>query len=583
MFVAMIVVFILGYTLIALEHPIKVNKSATALILGTVLWVMLMLGGIQVLVDTGNLKHYLEDYVGGSFADWVSHYELLHHLGEISEILFFLLGAMTIVELVDSYEGFRIITDKIKTTKRSKLLWVTSILTFFMSAALDNLTTSIVMVALLRKLIEDKKDRWFFAGMVIVAANAGGAWSPIGDITTIMLWIAGKVSTVNIIIMTILPSMVSMIIPLVILSFTMKGNVKRPNDMDAENGVVIPQWESRLLFFMGVSGLLFVPVFKNFTHLPPYLGMLFSLGVLWATTEILHARRIADPNRPTAKHLTIVGVLQKVDVPSVLFFLGILTAVAALDTTGHLDLLAAVLNEHVGNLYVINIIIGALSAIVDNVPLVAGAMNMYNFPQDHYFWEFLAYCAGTGGSLLIIGSAAGVAVMGMENIDFIWYMKRISLLAMVGYIGGAFVYIAQEESGLLHGKHDTEYVVNIEDDVDVIRYLTNNEFIMESGSELGAAGHSEGTFLFFIHFVDEKTGDIYIGYNTKEIDNGDEQWEGQLKRSLFKTTKVSENDVRFSILERIFHLSSDGMLHEEVKSAQPGKVRLIKWEPIVEE
>lgn len=583
MFLAMIVVFVLGYTLIALEHPIKVNKSATALILGTVLWVMLMLGGIDVLVDTGELKHYLEEFVGGSFTAWVSHHELLHHLGEISEILFFLLGAMTIVELVDSYEGFRIITDKIKTTRRSKLLWVTSILTFFMSAALDNLTTSIVMVALLRKLIEDKKDRWFFAGMVIVAANAGGAWSPIGDITTIMLWIAGKVSTVNIIIMTILPSLVSMIIPLVILSFTMKGNVKRPEGLDSENGVVIPQWESRLLFFLGVSGLLFVPIFKNFTHLPPYLGMLFSLGVLWATTEVLHARRLADPNRPTAKHLTIVGVLQKVDVPSVLFFLGILTAVAALDTTGHLALLAEVLNEHIGNLYVINMIIGALSAIVDNVPLVAGAMNMYSFPQDHYFWEFLAYCAGTGGSMLIIGSAAGVAVMGMENIDFIWYMKRISLLAMVGYIGGAFVYIAQEESGLLHGDHEMEYVVNINNEKDVLTYLTSNEFMRKEAVEHQKIGHSEGTFLFFIHFVDEKTGEIYLGYNSKKIESGDETWEGQLKKSLFITEKVSANSLRIEILNKVYHLNSDGNLQEEVKSVRSAGVKLIDWIPVIEE
>jgi Na+/H+ antiporter NhaD/arsenite permease-like protein len=583
MFIAMIVVFVLGYTLIALEHPIKVNKSATALILGTVLWVMLILGGIEILVDTGNLKHYLEEYVGGSFTTWISHYELLHHLGEISEILFFLLGAMTIVELVDSYEGFRIITDKIKTTKRSKLLWVTSLLTFFMSAALDNLTTSIVMVALLRKLIDDKKDRWFFAGMVIVAANAGGAWSPIGDITTIMLWIAGKVSTLNIIVMTILPSLVSMIIPLIILSFTMKGNVKRPGNLDNENGVVIPQWESRLLFFMGVGGLLFVPVFKNFTHLPPYLGMLFSLGILWVTTEVLHARRLADPNRPTAHHLTIIGVLQKVDVPSVLFFLGILTAVAALDTTGHLDLLAEVLNEKIGNLYVINIIIGSLSAIVDNVPLVAGAMDMYSFPQDHYFWEFLAYCAGTGGSMLIIGSAAGVAVMGMENIDFIWYMKKISLLAMIGYIGGALVYIGQEESGIMHGKHEAEYVVNIDDNSDVLNYLTSNEFIRIDAPGEELANHDEGTFLFFIYFIDEKTGDIYLGYSSKEIEGGDETWEGQLKKSPFNTSKLSENDLRIELLDKVFHLNSDGILYEEVKSVRPGGEKLIEWVPLIEE
>ncbi len=583
MFIAMIIVFVLGYTLIALEHPIRINKTATALKLGVIMWVMLILGGIDVLVDTSDLKHYMEEVVGGSFTGWVVHHELLHHLGEISEILFFLLGAMTIVELVDSFEGFRIITDKISTTKRSKLLWILSILTFFMSAALDNLTTSIVMVALLRKLIADRKDRWFFAGMVILAANAGGAWSPIGDVTTIMLWIAGKVTTVNIIIMTIIPSLVAMIVPLAILSFTMKGNVARPERPEEENKHQIPTWESRLLFFMGVGGLLFVPVFKNLTHLPPCLGMLFSLGVLWTTTEILQARRHADI-RYSAKHLTIVGVLRKVDVPSVLFFLGILLAVAALSTSGHLDLMAVVLGENIGNLYIINIIIGVLSAIVDNVPLVAGAMGMYNFPTDHYFWMFLAYCAGTGGSILIIGSAAGVAVMGMEKIDFIWYLRKISLLALIGYLAGAGTYILQNESRILHKKEvPSAYVVDINDDDAVMHYLIYNEFVKSTGEHAEEGLHHDGGHLHFIRFVDEKSDEIYLGYEIKMIEDGNEAWEGMLYKSPFKFRKISDNDLKITMRDAVFHLNPDGQLFEEVMIPDSDAVLLVEWKLLVEE
>jgi Na+/H+ antiporter NhaD/arsenite permease-like protein len=337
---------------------------------------------------------------------------------------------------------------------------------------------------------------------------------------------------------------------------------------------------------MGVLGLLFVPVFKTVTHLPPYLGMLFSLGVLWVTTELLHARRLVDPNRPTAKHLTIVGVLQKVDVPSVLFFLGILTAVAALDTTGHLDLLAEVLRENLGNLYVINIIIGALSAIVDNVPLVAGAMGMYSFPPDHYFWEFLAYCAGTGGSMLIIGSAAGVAVMGMEKIDFIWYMRKITLLAMVGYLAGAFVYIAQEESQILHPKEElTEYVVNIDNKDDVINYLINTQFVhFDEEHQVGpGSSHGDGMYLFFIRFVDEKTGELYLGYNRKVIENGDEIWDGQLRKAPLVMEKISGNDLRIQVLETVYHLNKEGDLFQEASSGVFEGDKMIKWIPLVEE
>jgi len=475
MFYLMIFVFIVGYAAIALEHPLKVNKSATALMLGVLLWVLLMFGGQELLVNADAYKQYLTEVAGGTFADWLSHHALLEHLGEISEIIFFLLGAMTIVELVDSHEGFRIITDKIKTTKKVKLLWVTSIITFFMSAVLDNLTTSIVMVALLRKLIADKHDRWFYAGMVIVAANAGGAWSPIGDVTTIMLWIGGHVTTVNIILKTFLPSAVSMLVPLAILSFTMKGTVRRPAEENTSGHYhETTAFERNFLFAMGIGSLLFVPVFKTVTHLPPFLGMLWGLGLLWLTTELLHKTK----NDEDKSHLTIVGVLRKVDVPSILFFLGILTAVAALQVAGHLTLMSTVMNEKIGNLYVINLIIGLLSSIVDNVPLVAGAMGMYAtaFPTDHYFWEFLAYCAGTGGSILIIGSAAGVAVMGMEKIDFIWYLKKISLLALVGYFAGGLVYIAQEESGLLHTESYEITAVDVTDKAAVTTFLTTAEF-----------------------------------------------------------------------------------------------------------
>lgn len=578
MFYVMIFIFILGYILIALEHPIKVNKSATALILGVLLWTSLVIGGESILANVTEYKHYLEDVVGGDYLKWLSHKELLHHLGEISEILFFLLGAMTIVELVDSYEGFRIITDKIKTTKRSKLLWVTSLLTFFMSAALDNLTTSIVMVALLRKLIEDRKDRWFFAGMVVVAANAGGAWSPIGDVTTIMLWIAGKVTTLNIIKMTILPSMVSMIVPLMILSLTLKGKVKRPDlsHLDGK-GPQIPRAQSNAIFFIGVSGLLFVPVFKNLTHLPPYLGMIFSLGVLWTITEILNRKRVHED---TSKHLTVVGVLQKVDVPSVLFFLGILLAVAALATAGHLEMLADILREHVGNLYVINMIIGILSSIVDNVPLVAGAMGMYNYPPDHYFWEFLAYCAGTGGSILIIGSAAGVAVMGMEKIDFIWYMKRISLLALIGYFAGAGAYILQEESGFFHKKHaESEYVVNVNDRQDIIEYLTTNEFVFipaHAETEVLEPGHEDGVFMHFFKYYDEGTDELYMGYGQKSIEGGNEAWDGKMMKCKLKIEKIADDAVMIQLLGKKFKLDSQGHLFE-IHEGEDGMQLHLEW------
>ncbi|MFH2143419.1 MAG: sodium:proton antiporter NhaD, partial [Bacteroidota bacterium] len=426
MFTAMIVVFILGYTAIALEHPIRVDKAASALLTGVALWVLFVLGSGD-LVDFTNMTsskwnaffHYIEDagmveklnmsknMFGHEVALYfVSHYELLNHLSEIAEILFFLLGAMTIVEIIDQHQGFKVITDKIKTTKKVKLLWIVSFLTFFMSATLDNLTTTIVMVALLRKLISDKPTRWFFASMVVLAANAGGAWSPIGDVTTIMLWVKGQITTVPIIVDVFLPSLVTMVIPLIILSFTQKGHIEKP--AIENNEAVFSNMKQRVfILILGISCLLFVPVFKTLTHLPPYMGMLLGLGIMWITTEILHRNKIIGGK----KHLKVASVLSKVDVPTVLFFLGILTAVAALQSAGHLAKLSVALDKSIGDIYIINLIIGVLSSIIDNVPLVAGAIGMYNiqttgvFATDGQFWQMLAYCAGTGGSILIIGSA----------------------------------------------------------------------------------------------------------------------------------------------------------------------------------
>lgn len=460
MFILMVVVFILGYTAIALEHPLKIDKAASALLTGVLTWTIFIVASTEILhfedlpqtfiehLKKLDMTRLLEDH-HKAIHYFVGDYEILHHLGEIGSILFFLMGAMTIVEIVDQHDGFRIITDKIKTTNKVKLLWILSFLTFFMSAALDNLTTTIVMVALLRKLIKDKKQRWFFASMVVLAANAGGAWSPIGDVTTIMLWIKGQVTTVPIIRDVIVPSLATMIAPLILLSFFMKGNVERPEVDPEDNQEFTTAAQRNFIFFLGVFSLLFVPVFKTLTHLPPFMGMLLGLGNMWIITEIMHRR----DEKIVRKKLSVSGILTKVDVPTVLFFLGILLAVGSLQSAGHLKILAQYLDDNLGNIYAINLAIGVLSAIVDNVPLVAGAQGMYPlimdnavtgyshyFIQDGQFWQFLAYCAGTGGSILIIGSAAGVAAMGMERIDFIWYMKRISLLALLGYLAGAGVY-----------------------------------------------------------------------------------------------------------------------------------------------
>ena len=423
----MLVVFVLGYVAIALEHPIKVDKAASALIIGALGWALFAFSGMEA--------HHISE-------------ELKHHLVDIAEILFFLLGAMTIVELIDVHEGFTVITDKIATRHRVKLMWILCIITFFFSAVLDNLTTSIVMAALISKLIKDKNDLWMFAGMIIISANAGGAWSPIGDVTTIMLWIDGQVTAASIIKAIIIPSIVCLIVPLTYISFKMKGELA-PLSIEENKGNTfkVPSSERNLVFILGVAGLLFVPVFKTVTHLPPYLGILFSLGVLWLVTELLHAKKSSE----IKSKLSVIAVIKKVDVATIFFFMGILLAVASLQSMGHLKDLALILNDTFnGNIYAINIIIGLLSSIVDNVPLVAGAMGMYEvsevglFAVDGKFWQFLAYCAGTGGSVLIIGSAAGVAVMGILKVDFIWYVKKISILALMGYLAGAATYILMQ-------------------------------------------------------------------------------------------------------------------------------------------
>ena len=429
------VIFILGYLLIAFEHSVKIDKAASAILTAVLVWTLLVLG-----------------------VDVEAAHDVRHYIGEISEILFFLIGAMTIVELVDAHDGFKIITDRITSRNKVVLLWVLSLITFFLSAILDNLTTTIVMVSLLRKLVNDEKERWFYAGIVVIAANAGGAWSPIGDVTTTMLWIGKQISAVGIVKQLFIPSLLCLLLPLLVLSFRLKGDLSAvataPTGREKNPSSVL---ERNIVFALGLAALLFVPVFKTITHLPPYMGVLFGLSVLWMVTEVMHASKSKEDKYA----LSVAGVIRRVDMTTILFFLGILLAVSALGTAGHLAQVADSLRSHLGNVYTINIAIGLLSAIVDNVPLVAGAMKMYplvtpeqlatatpeqaqwlkHFVEDGRFWELLAYCAGTGGSCLIIGSAAGVAAMGMEKIDFFWYLKNISLLALLGYLGGAISYI----------------------------------------------------------------------------------------------------------------------------------------------
>jgi Na+/H+ antiporter NhaD/arsenite permease-like protein len=420
------VVFVCAYLMIALEHPIKVSKSASALIAAGLMWTL-----------------YSFASPGGSEA--VTH-QLTEKLAETAAIVFFLISAMTIVEVTDSHGGFEVITSRIKATKLSSLLWIIGFIAFYLSSILDNMTTTIVMVTLVKRLLGDRKQRLFFAGIIVVAANAGGAWTPIGDVTTTMLWINGQITTASIMKGLWIPSMINLLVPLTIASFFVKGTAVPPDQADRGGAATTP-FERTFMFCMGIGSLVFVPVFKAVTHMPPYLGILLALGVLWLAGSILHRGKPEEMK----EHLTLTRALRRIDMDSVVFFIGILLAVATLSANGMLPALAQWLDAKLGNQSLIVLIIGLVSSVVDNIPLVAASMGMYpmaQFPPDSFLWEFMAYCAGTGGSLLIIGSAAGVAAMGLERIEFFWYARRIGPLALAGYVSGAAAYVAQYR--LLH-------------------------------------------------------------------------------------------------------------------------------------
>ncbi len=453
-FYIMPIIFVIGYALIAFEHFNKIDKAATALVTGGLLWLLLVIGSSDIVnfMQSNEMKEFANCAREGhsDVLSVITHGAFTEHLGDIASIIFFLLGAMTIVEVVDRYQGFRIITDKIKTTNRIKLLWIISVLAFFISAVLDNLTTTIVMVTILQKMLRKEDGRWLFSGMVVIAANSGGAFSPMGDVTTIMLWIGGQITAAGVIKGLFVPSLISALVPLIILSFMMKGSASRPILDKDETEEFVPLKYRVALLALGLSALVSVPILKATTHLPPALGMLLGLGVLWIYTDVTLKKRAEHLDH---RKLSVISILKHVDVATVLFFLGILLAVAALQVAGHLDVMAMWLDKSIHNVYGIDIVIGFLSSVVDNVPLVAGGMGMYeiarpdavdyaaNFVVDGKFWEFLAYCAGTGGSILIIGSAAGVAAMGLEDIPFFWYLKKIGWLALIGYLSGAAFYI----------------------------------------------------------------------------------------------------------------------------------------------
>lgn len=422
MVAALILIFIVAYAAIALEHPLKLNKSASALVGAGLLWTVYALA-------TGD-PHLVSEQLGES-------------LTGTAQIVFFLMGAMAIVEVVDAHDGFSVITRRIRTTTLPSLLWLVGGVTFFLSAILDNLTTTIVMISLMRKLLARHDDRLFFAGIVVIAANAGGAWSPIGDVTTTMLWIGGQITALAIMQSVLLPSLVSLAVPLALTAWALRGRpVEAPSTVDGEKRQKTTEFERKLMFFLGLGLLVAVPAFKTVTHLPPFLGILFGLGILWLVGDLVHRHKEERFRHP----LTLVHALSRIDLSSLVFFTGILLAVATLEHAHILAGLAGWLDRTVGRLDLIVLIIGVASAIVDNVPLVAAAMGMYSladFPADHFLWEFLAYCAGTGGSILIIGSAAGVAAMGLEKIHFFWYVRRISGLALLGYLAGAATYLLQ--------------------------------------------------------------------------------------------------------------------------------------------
>jgi len=473
----MVMVFLTGYLLIALEHPLKINKAGTALLTGTILWVLYTLNSSQFIptASAGDFKLFLDSlpfvkdlpYMDQCIRFVVEH-QILSSIGEISETLIFLMGAMIIVELIDSHGGFTFITDHITTRSKRKLLFIIAAISFFISAVLDNLTTSIVMIMLTRKIVGNYKERWIFGSIIVIAANSGGSWSPIGDVTTIMLWVRGNISASATAPRLFLPSLVSALIPVLILSRGLHGAVSPPPHIPEEEQdnlllKVLDTNEKLMILCAGVACLLFVPAFKAITHLPPFMGILMGVGILWIFTEIMYERTPINENLK----LRLSKVIRLVDGATLAFFLGILLAVDALRYSGILGYLSSWLDNSIGNVYVINLIIGMLSSIIDNVPLVAGAISMYpiasdalaptaadpvyiaQFAQDGTFWQFLAYCAGVGGSMLIIGSAAGVILMGLEKINFIWYLKKISGPALAGYLSGAAVYILL--NALLYG------------------------------------------------------------------------------------------------------------------------------------
>ena len=469
MITLMTVVFVIGYILIAMEHKIGINKAATALILGMTLWVLYMFSGDSIIsaVNAESFRHFLAGNsdvanmpLAKQCAKFVSDFQIVESLGEHVQIVLYLIGAMAIVELIDVHGGFMCVTERISTRSKRNLLWILSFITFFMSSILDNLTTAIVMTMLLRKMVSDRHERWIFAGMIIIAANSGGAWTPTGDVTTIMLWINENVTTSALITKLFLPSLLSMLVPLAIISLMLgKGDVNYSTDrQESAISAYVSNKERVAIFCIGVSALISIPIFKAITHLPPFMGVLLVLGIIWVYMEIMYNRK---PDIPISRQYRLTAIFSRIDLGTILFFMGILMAVSALQSAGILKEVSTYLDEEVHNVYVINTIVGILSSIIDNVPLVAGAMGMYpmptheavalsgeaaymaNFVQDGIFWQLLAYCAGVGGSILIIASAAGVFVMGLEKITFAWYCKHISLLALLGYFSGIITYVVQ--------------------------------------------------------------------------------------------------------------------------------------------
>lgn len=439
-----VAIFILGYMAIAFEHKIHVNKAASALLIGAVCWSLYVID-VQSLLPDNFVPHWFQtEAAEEQVTDVKQHFAIENqHMkltGETASILFFLLGAMTIVELVDAHEGFALVTSRIRAKRKSTLLWICGFLTFFLSAVLDNLTTTIVMISLLKKLVSDREDRLKFAGLVVIAANAGGAWTVIGDVTTTMLWIKHKIDVTPVMIDLFLGSLACLIVPLIGLSASMKGGVLEPVEITNEIDKSIAPWHQWLFLILGLGGLLSVPVFKAVTHLPPYMGMILALAVLWVVSEMVSHTM----DEATRSSTGVLAALKKVDMSSILFFLGILLAVGSLGAMGTLQSTAKWFDEVTqGSHSVVAIAIGLVSAIVDNVPLVAAGIEMYDMPSNDYFWMLLAYCAGTGGSCLIIGSAAGVAAMGLERIEFLWYAKNIGIWALLGYFAGIGAILIQ--------------------------------------------------------------------------------------------------------------------------------------------